>query len=285
MPWNNALTGGPSVVPSGSPAKFSKILNEKEWNDHQNQYNDGRIDSGQVVYPTWHVTSKKRIRLEYNFASGNAYVRMERIPDNMDFSKLSVLKLDMSEWSDLKDRVLLMERFINAVEQKGDETVLQVLKYWKIEEYKGQVFCRIPLNAEIKLTFKWSDKDHTCYIDIRRGSDVMSKDGNTKYWKGSEQGICFNGSTCKYFLHSLIPKVTNGTRMWAEMHNAGCHMWKSLFSTYKSEGGKGKLTWVRFNPVEDDEEMETDAVCGSAPFHFINCNYPDHPLYGHKGDN
>jgi hypothetical protein len=251
-----------------SAPKKTKEFDGREWIENQKQFNDGRLNKGQVVYPTFYITSKKRIRLEYNFLSGNTFVRMEKIPDNYDFSEVTGIKFDAFEWNELRYNAHLIEAFIKASEGEGEFTVSDILRHWKIEQFKGRMFCRIPINDEIRLTFWWSQTDKSYSIDIRRGSEITA--GKLTYWKGNEFGICFAGNSCKYFVHDLLPKVVNGLRMWSEMNNAGCHLWKSLFSTYKSQGGQGKRNWPRFNPVEDDAECEELLHGDQVPFYDVN---------------
>lgn len=63
-------------------------------------------------------------------------------------------------------------------------------------------------------------------------------------------------------------QVINGVRMWTEMSRAGVHLQAALYSTYTSKGGEGKITWTRFDPVEDEQDME-DGPTTNHPFYYI----------------
>lgn len=230
---------------------FSQIWpdNEPKWVMDQNRFNDNNIANGRSRYPIMQIAPKKKVSVEYNHLSGNTYIVFEKTGTNC------VLRLDSFEWAELKIHSWFILKFIFAVER--DHDVLEILKNQKIDMFNGQVVCRIPVNNEIMISLKWSEKN--AMIDIRRGE--MREGENGQYWKGNDSGICFSACSFKYFYKHLLPKLTNGVRRWAEMHNAGYHLQCSLFSTYKPEGNKNLIdSWPRFLPVEDEKELPMPAT-------------------------
>lgn len=245
-----------------------------EWQRERIQLNDENIKAGKVYYPVWQITSKKRIRMEFDFESGSRSILLEEVPANFDFSKLNTLKLDIVEWSDLYFRREYILRFIDAMD--GSTTVEDILKCWKIAVSNNWCSCIVPVNEDICLNFNWkSDKSIfsagiqrmkiSCRENVRYGLRVAREKQD---WATKNEGITFYGEALKLFAVDIMPKVRNGLRMWVDMSHAGHHLWISLLSDYKSKKGKGKRDWVPLNAVEDGVD-ETDV-----PFSFCDQSYP-----------
>lgn len=208
----------------------------EEWKSDQLKFNDEKIRTGKVCYPMWYITSKKRVKVEHNFDDGSTFVLLEQVLNRGD---VNCLKLDVVEWADVRFKLEQFGcPFVSALEGKGEKTVEELFKYWTVQKYKDWCSCRIPVNDDIRLTFKWSTVDKASYyIDVRRGvikttppssddeDELFARRDDTRgdgdnarpdgrpirgvnaRWEGGPHGLALGGNTLKFFLENITPKV------------------------------------------------------------------------------
>lgn len=246
-------------------AKQAKV-DYNEWRLNQVQFNDGRLEAGLVSYPVWQLSIRKRLRVEYNFGSRNTYVCLEQAQDSKQFTRILGIKLNANDWTDLFNQCDKFRRFVCAVEGSDgcSEKPEDIFKHWNLQKYCGWLSCQVPVNDEIRVTYKWKEGDQSqFFIDFRRGV-MKCVDNQGMQWIPCEKGIALSGSTLKFFLEHVAVKAMNSVRMWNEMSRAGYYLQESLFSTYKPENSRRRqISWTRIDPVEDelDFAMDTTEPC------------------------
>lgn len=237
---------------------FSLDDQEDEWwINKQNSFNDNKLLNGKVHFPAWQIVSQKRVKLEYHFATGNVFIVFQKLPEFGNGEQIVELRLDVVQWGHLQTKMHFIFDFIKAVEGKNGKKVSDVLNF---EEARSNIKTLInwsnltlDLVDNLKLVLRWNEKLKNSSVEIRRFEAV--EEGEIKYMVKGKEGICFSAGGFDYLHRYLSKKITNGVRMWSNMHASGSVLWESCMSTYKQKPEYFERNWCKFKPVEDDSDL------------------------------
>lgn len=252
-----------TLFPATGTLKEQSDPKDQQWIAIKNKANDERLGQRLINFPSWDIVYGKKATVQFHPSTGNISILLERFPVKLPTTNLdneyAKLTMDHMEWNDVRLYEYKIMEFLKALEVRRPSGVAEALALDRQEnqirlgkDSKNRSTFWFETNDHIRITLAWYAGSKIATIDIRR-FELVEENGQ-QHMKPTKEGITLSARGYDFLVRFLTNKITNGIRMWTEMHVAGRHLLKACSSNYKAGSVPVMKRQEHFEAIEDEEE-------------------------------